>query len=162
MSEIYDPQTWREAALYWSRSLGGMLAVDPDADMQSGMQRLRDMFNSPKFNELMATTYIIRVGRAAMTLLDGRGIWSPAAMADLLCRKQADYGHGNINAFGVRGIIIRMNDKVERWFNLADQDSDGLAEPAVDALWDLVGYTVIAMMLEDGTFQLPSPTKEAA
>ena len=157
-----QPETWREAALYWARSLSGMLSVDPDTEMQKGMQRLRDLFNSPEYNDLFATTNIIRVGRAAMTLLDRRGIWSPAEMAELLCRKQADYGHGNINAFGVRGIIIRMNDKVERWYNLASQNSDGWAEPAVDALWDLVGYTIIAMMLEDGTFQLPSPEKEVA
>ena len=36
----------------------------------------------------------------------------------LVCQKQADYGHGNINAFGELGIKVRVSDKKARLKNI--------------------------------------------
>lgn len=70
--------------------------------------------------------------------------------------KQKDYGHGNIMRHGLHGVIVRMCDKVERIKNL---ESKRFGEPVNESLgdsWlDLVGYCIIAIMLLQGTFELP-------
>ena len=73
-------------------------------------------------------------------------------VADLVIRKQKDYGHGNINAFGELGLIVRTNDKVARLRNL--QGKEGVTEPRIDAWFDLAGYALIALMLDRGWFDL--------
>lgn len=86
--------------------------------------------------------------------LNQLGKWDPIGMLDLLVRKQHDYGHDNINAFGQLGLAIRMCDKIARYYNLARRGSRGMAEPMEDCLMDMVGYGVISRMLWDGTFNL--------
>jgi hypothetical protein len=39
-------------------------------------------------------------------------------MHRLLCRKQHDYGHGNISKFGLIGVAVRMCDKIARAENM--------------------------------------------
>jgi len=73
-------------------------------------------------------------------------------IADLVIRKQQDYGHDNINAFGEMGLLLRTNDKVARLRNL--QGKEGVTEPRIDAWMDIAGYAILALMLDDGTFQL--------
>jgi hypothetical protein len=74
---------------------------------------------------------------------------------DLLCVKQKNYGHGNINRFGLLGVVVRSSDKVERYLNLTANQLDGSADETVtDTLIDLVGYSVIARMLHHDTFKL--------
>jgi hypothetical protein len=75
-------------------------------------------------------------------------------MTELLCRKQHDYGHENINNFGVLGLAIRMCDKFARIKNLEKRGADGKNESLHDSYLDVVGYATIAMMYYDGTFQL--------
>jgi hypothetical protein len=73
-------------------------------------------------------------------------------IAELVIRKQADYGHDNINAFGELGLIVRTNDKVARLRNL--NGKEGITEPRIDAWRDIAGYAVIALMLDKGWFEL--------
>lgn len=42
----------------------------------------------------------------------------------LLDRKQQDYGPNNISAFGLFGVVVRLNDKVERFKNLSQFSSE--------------------------------------
>jgi len=83
------------------------------------------------------------------------GQWDTESMLDILCRKQHDYGHGNINAFGIVGVAVRISDKIARYENLTNINSKEQNESLLDTLMDMVGYAVIARMLEDGTFNLP-------
>jgi hypothetical protein len=69
--------------------------------------------------------------------------------------KQRDYGSGNILAFGHTGLVVRISDKVARINNLLERGSSGAAEPLEDAWVDLVGYSLVGLMLLDGTFTLP-------
>jgi len=78
--------------------------------------------------------------------------WDSGEMATLLASKQHDYGHGNITAFGMKGVLVRLSDKVERLINLKSKKARN--ESAVDTLRDIVGYCVIALMLHDETFNL--------
>jgi len=73
-------------------------------------------------------------------------------MTALLVNRQLKYGPKNIMAFEYKGIAVRMADKVARIENGEDDFED---EAYNDAVMDLVGYCVIAMMLHDGTFHLP-------
>ena len=73
-------------------------------------------------------------------------------VAELVINKQRDYGHDNINAFGEFGVLVRTNDKVARLRNL--HGKEGVTEPRIDAWKDIGGYAIIALMLDEGTFQL--------
>jgi hypothetical protein len=74
-------------------------------------------------------------------------------MVSTLCKKQHDYGHGNINRFGIYGVIVRLSDKIERLENLNKIETPH-NESKHDTLLDIVGYCVIALMLMDDTFNL--------
>ena len=76
-------------------------------------------------------------------------------MASLLVNRQLKYGPKNIMAFEYKGIAVRMADKVAR---IENGEEDFADEAYNDAVMDLVGYCVIAMMLHDGTFHLPVQT----
>lgn len=72
---------------------------------------------------------------------------------ELLVSKQRDYGTHNISRFGIVGIIIRLNDKIARLFNLLEKSTDTnhstvavKDEPLYQTYMDVVGYCVVAMM----------------
>ena len=73
-------------------------------------------------------------------------------VVELVLKKQADYGHDNIKAFGEFGLIVRTNDKVARLRNL--HGKEGVAEPRIDAWRDIAGYALLALMWGEGTFDL--------
>lgn len=121
-----------------------LIAID---DMRSRFHADRsepEVFSDPAF----------KMGRAAAGWLDNHGIWSVDDMASLLCRKQRDYGHGNINAFGAPGVVVRLSDKVERLKNLHTKQLDPSNESMVDTYDDIVGYCTILLMLANNTFTL--------
>lgn len=102
----------------------------------------------------LAVDILFRAGVTSLQeLVDGYDFHS-SDMVALLVRKQHDYGHDNINNFGIIGIAIRMCDKIARIRNLTGRNSDGLNEPLHDSYLDVVGYAVIASMYHDGSFQL--------
>lgn len=77
-------------------------------------------------------------------------------LVELLAQKQHSYGHDNINRFGLQGILVRLSDKVCRLRNLLARGEDPqFAESVEDSWTDIVGYAVIGLMLEAGTFDLP-------
>lgn len=70
----------------------------------------------------------------------------------LLVSRQAKYGHRNILKFEELGLCVRMSDKVARLANLEEGGFTFDDESVVDTWMDVVGYSVIASMLRDGTF----------
>ena len=85
-------------------------------------------------------------------------------MHKLLCRKQHDYGHGNISKFGLVGVAVRMCDKIARAENLTKRGgvSAQVTEPLKDAYEDIIGYAVISVMLYRDTFMLPLDSDKSA
>ena len=75
-------------------------------------------------------------------------------LVELVIRKQRDYGHDNINAFGEFGLLVRTNDKIARLHNLHCKGSQGITEPRIDAWRDIAGYAIIALMLDRDWFKL--------
>ena len=74
-------------------------------------------------------------------------------LAELVIKKQKDYGHENIMAFGELGVLVRANDKIARLKNLQGKEASN--EPRMDSWVDLGGYSLIAQMLDRGWFTLP-------
>jgi len=95
---------------------------------------------------------LVALGPIAATELDTMGLWSPNMIGKMLARKQHDYGHGNINAFGMIGVAVRMSDKVARLLNLIAKGAEAENESLTDTWLDIVGYAVIAQMLLAETF----------
>ena len=73
-------------------------------------------------------------------------------VADLVIEKQHDYGKDNILAFGEFGVLVRTNDKIARLKNLIGKE--GITEPRIDAWVDIIGYGIIALLLDRGWFKL--------
>ena len=74
------------------------------------------------------------------------------AVLNMMLDRQAKYGPGNIMRRTQLGIMIRMEDKLSRLAN-GQQDFDD--DAWIDGFYDIVGYTLIVMMLQRGTFLLP-------
>lgn len=97
---------------------------------------------------------IIDVAHIAIGELKAQKQWDAEEMTDLLVRKQRDYGHGNILAFGHVGIAIRMCDKLARLDTLLSNGATPSNESLIDTWMDLVGYAVISEMLFLEVFEL--------
>ena len=81
---------------------------------------------------------------------------------ELFAVKQHDYGSSNI-AMGtslktkediklsLTALVIRVNDKINRLINLIiKRDSEGEAEPVMDAFKDMSVYGIIAQIVKNG------------
>lgn len=151
-------QTWNEAAHERVLSLSPAGAGLTDSIARQLIERKIDMVRELVRGGHIANDVIgrplVTIGHAAACMLDNLGMWNVDELADLLARKQHDYGHGNILAFGMVGVGVRCSDKVARFVNLTDKNATGTAEPLEDALLDMVGYAVIAQMLMDDVFLL--------
>ena len=77
-----------------------------------------------------------------------------AQVADMVIKKQLDYGKTNIlDAPGGPdfGILGRLWDKVSRLKNLVDVEEPNY-ESVKETYLDIVGYGLIGLMIEDGSF----------
>lgn len=78
-----------------------------------------------------------------------------AEMRATMLSKQADYGPGNIAAFGELGVLVRASDKLERLKNLVMGNRTPNHESIDDAWLDLGNYGIIAQMVRRGWWGLP-------
>ncbi len=147
--------TWDQAATHTLMDLA-VSAVTPCTSDHNILETERDRLADYMRNNDYRFAYSSFDIMAAEAINDLRyqGVWDTAEMIKLLCRKQHDYGHGNINKFGMAGIIVRLSDKVERLKNLRSRGlTPEIKESEVDTLLDIVGYCVIGHMWNEGSFQ---------
>jgi|TARA_B100001758_G_C18038339_1_gene416725 hypothetical protein len=82
------------------------------------------------------------------TLAGKEAIFIASECVSLLDAKQKDYGPRNISRFGVRGLAVRLYDKVERLAHLLmDKDSEPANESVEDTFKDIANYGLIGLML---------------
>ena len=82
------------------------------------------------------------------TVAGKRALFVAADCVSLLDKKQKDYGPKNIARFGVRGLSVRLYDKVERLANLQmDKEEDPKNESLEDTFKDIANYGIIGLML---------------
>lgn len=75
--------------------------------------------------------------------------------AELVIKKQMDYGPRNIMDFGEYGILVRLNDKLQRLINLFKKDQEPENETVDDTWDDIGGYAFVRKMVRKGWFELP-------
>lgn len=147
--EVAD--TWDESALQWITHLDSLAKDSVEIDSVK-LRSLRDKAVASVRDEQLSPLFWTSIASMAISGLRSKGGFSVQGMLTLLVKKQNDYGHGNILQFGQFGVFVRLSDKIERLHNLKSKKA--LSEPYLDALWDVVGYCVVALMLDDGTFSL--------
>ena len=82
------------------------------------------------------------------TVAGKRALFIAAECVSLLDSKQKDYGPGNISRFGVKGLSVRLYDKVERLANLLmDREEAPKNESLEDTFKDITNYGLIGLML---------------
>ena len=82
------------------------------------------------------------------TIAGKRALYIAAECVRLLDEKQKDYGPGNISRFGVKGLSVRLYDKVERLANLlVDRNESPKNESLEDTFKDIAHYGLIGLML---------------
>jgi len=145
--------TWEQSASQWVMHMAS-LAVEPKEIQIEKLQRLITSGRICLFeqDELPVSLLWTEIAIQAIQDLRRTNDWDSGEMATLLASKQHDYGHGNIQAFGMKGVLVRLSDKIERYINLKSKKAQN--ESKTDTLRDIVGYCVIALMLNDETFNL--------
>lgn len=162
MDGMHD--TWEAAAHKAVNALtsrfvagGGEVPVASAAGTVKSLRKLLDGMTSPAnsdtFNEGDLLEGMIMMGARAIDHVSH----TIPEIVRILAAKQAAYGQGNINAFGLTGLHVRMSDKVNRLENLLEKQrvDDGITESIDDTWLDIVGYATIAIMLVNGTFEYP-------
>lgn len=84
-------------------------------------------------------------------------------VADLVIRKQKDYGPKNImNSVVVPelSIAVRLNDKIARLANLVQSGKTAENESLRDTADDIIGYGLVLKMVLEGTFLNPLDKKD--
>ena len=69
----------------------------------------------------------------------------------LLEEKNKTYGDKNIERIGKQGILIRLEEKIERLKNMIDKNITN-DESKEDTWKDIAGYAIIGVMLERGVW----------
>jgi hypothetical protein len=146
---------WEQSASQWVMHIASFATEIKEADVTK-LQRLITSGRVCLFDqdELPVSLLWTEIAIQAVQDLRMREQWDSGEMCSLLVSNQHDYGHGNITSFGMKGVLVRLSDKVERLINLKSKKSKAQNESVVDTLRDIVGYCVIALMLNDETFNL--------
>ena len=147
--------TWEQSASQWVMHIASF-ATEKIETNNAKLMRLCESAKKCLFDsdDLPVSLLWTEIGIEAIQELRLRGVWDSGEMCSLLVSKQHDYGHGNITAFGLKGVLVRLSDKIERLNNLKSKKSKAQNESLLDTLRDIVGYCVIALMLNDETFHL--------
>lgn len=144
---------WDEAAEAVVNDMDAFLPCGAtDIRSMNGLQQ--SLAKRIRQQEEIPISLIMDIGDAACSQMKHDGTWSADAMLDLLIRKQRDYGHENIMLFGLVGVGVRMCDKIARLKTILADGHAPENESLLDTWRDLVGYSVIAMMLWTDTFKL--------
>jgi hypothetical protein len=159
-----EPNTWNEAcrqALSEISLTHKYMNVIPKNKTASELldkisESLGEFVRSGDRDTLGALGAMVMASHIAIQELDLRGVemdWD--GMHELLCQKQHDYGHQNIDNFGLVGVAVRLCDKIARAENLKNREANAVSDETImDTYEDIIGYTVIAMMLDADTFRL--------
>lgn len=81
--------------------------------------------------------------------------WLEMAMRTFatFCLKQKDYGSENIQRHGLKGITVRLDDKLARLTNLLNKEEEPANEPLYDTVQDIADYGLIGMLVLTGRWE---------
>lgn len=111
-------KTWRSAAYValseLERKSEAVYNRYPKAHLITEVDALSDMMKEAWPNDFTILFELQMLSLYAIRELIRIGEWDKHELAYLLTTKQHDYGTGNILAFGMIGIAVRMTDKLAR------------------------------------------------
>jgi hypothetical protein len=157
-------KTWDQSATQWVGHIASLSKSTKEIDFGTLRDRIDALIGITFHNdeEPNPDAFVV-VAVPVVGYLRHTDNWDTAQMANLLASKQHDYGHKNIDRFGLKGIVVRLNDKYERLANLEFtrqffEDGNTVVpkvnETIHDTLMDIVGYCVLGLMVLDDTFKL--------
>lgn len=159
------PNTWNNAVREAIADIDDLsrdyIVAETHGAIVNGIEIAKRRANSNLEDTGRIVTPMAMAAAAAARWLRHVEAWSIGDAVDLMCRKQHDYGHGNILSFGLFGVVVRASDKVARLENLMAKGLTPANESVEDTLRDIVGYGAIALMLERGTFTLDLADEDA-
>ena len=94
---------------------------------------------------------LIKLATSSLTILSKIKVTSPQNIitrnTELFGKKNADYGNSFVD-FGLIGIIVRLNDKINRILNLGNVEPQIMQvdEKVEDTINDLYNYCIIGLM----------------
>ena len=147
--------SWEESAKIHVQEIWKYKEISPPVESVNDAIRVHldymiDEYFNAKATPLKAEWRIMaKLAILASGELDQIDTWS------ILCDKQRDYGPNNIARFGQSGLLLRLHDKVARMENLLNNNKDAKNESLHDTYLDIVGYSVIGLMLLDDSFFAP-------
>jgi hypothetical protein len=148
LSAVKTAVSWRTAANAQLVEIESWAVVDAWLPLDEFVQGAGNLLGPALKGDL--NWFFEVLGSDAMAV---KGCPDRDVILDMLCRKQHDYGHQNILRTGIPGIVTRLSDKQARLENLAARGATPANESLEDALADIVGYCVIGLMLQAGTFE---------
>lgn len=119
---------------------------------------IRDLFdNTHGMRQIFG---LFELAHYCIDKLGDLGQWEPdystiSGYVEFYAGKQRDYGTENIAKYGTQGIEIRTWDKVARLLNLEQRGTTPANEPVIDTYVDILGYSMIALMLIQDEFHSP-------
>ena len=161
MNEIAQPQNWQTAAsiiLDATFDLAATRAVadcpDIDACFEAVVREfeylVEELFNDNGYELDGPLEHISDIAAYALhgyaKVSSITNAMAVNSVFDTVVSKQKMYGPRNVARFGLHGIVIRLNDKIERLKNLQQHQGPVIFEPIQDTWLDIVGYSVIAIM----------------
>jgi len=157
-------KTWDQSATQWVAHVAGLSKPVKTIQFEAIRDRIDALIGITFRNEKEPNpeSFIV-IAAPVIGYLRHVDMWDSAEMSRLLAAKQHDYGHKNIDRFGLQGIVVRLNDKYERLANLeftrqflkeGNTVAPKVDETIFDTLQDIVGYCIIGLMVLDDTFKL--------
>ncbi len=148
--EREKPQTWNDGVRLALEELDARAQVwTPVVPPKVTMSLIEWAVNGGKTRSAAYLPAFIESANYMKTIMHEQDILD---MSTLLLSRQMKYGKGNITTFKYVGIAIRLHDKLSR---LENSDMEFQDESVADTKMDIVGYTVIAIMLRNNWWDLP-------
>lgn len=152
---MIDTNTWNNSANLHTRAIWEFAGTFHADDYTKAIRELEDYLIDNFFNGSEELTDPHLWIKMAAYSVNAHPLMDRAFVATTLCEKQRDYGPENIARFAHKGLILRLHDKVARLENLLSSGHAARNEAIDDTYMDIVGYSVIGLMLLDGSFFYP-------
>ena len=157
-SGMETPSTWNAAATEAVRELVAREGTPRTVDeirtfYDAALERFLEPELDPSITAAMWSEFGAQCRASSVTIASESLLWQ--TVIDTVITKQRDYGKENILRFGQYGLAVRVHDKLARLEHLLANGTAPNHESLGDTVLDLVGYSVLGLLLARGWFDLP-------
>jgi len=105
-------------------------------------------------------TITLPVGKSGNPTLEYRWLEAMLAVFELFCKKQHDYSSNSIARNGEMGVLVRVDDKLNRLRTLLMSDESAANESLLDTWMDVAGYGLIGLLCHRGLWPKYEETED--